>query len=648
MPLRNPFSPKQYTDEEYYQIQSLQRFYIQDIDTDLHQFLQMSEEDDRTPRYASTRTDLERGTFQSRIGTSSLAMEAENLLVNVLQYQRSRYNDSFRNGYWNDPRNLLCEVIKTWVVDTLSHQLVNDKCLEDVDKWIKFIHHITMSSTFPPGKFGIETMEAMLVSFRNSLRYQVRPAILNELRSHTSREHLQSFIHATKRVLSHGIQFLYFALRDTKDTPTNCTVPNLQIGCILMDKVLQTSSGRLLQTVVLTNSYLEVFPVGYVPGGRDHDTELILDTHTDNPFEFKEGKPIIPSILLELYPLFYKPKKNKILTIEERQIILENYRLPIKFFDNDYSGIAKPFRNKQQLLENFLLLHCYLVKLATFVKLLEQAKSLSGEGGDLLIYGIARKSVASLISDFNILSNCIRDASFTIEKYADGLYQQIIRENKNSESQWKQNYLLVSGISMLFNEDLDNCHRLASKIRQQATCYSLSLKEGQLKQNLNIFVNETSSFSSELKQLLSIPETIDEIEDNLLIPTVTTLKMTYPANEEVVNPNTSSDDSDQVNIFEKREERKNPTILEIISISPTYIPTNGNVKVQVYCKGITRASIVHIENDLVEETFNAVEDVNQNISFISPIFATPGERVVRVTNPDGSYAQTTIQYIQKN
>ena len=195
MPLRNPLNKMRYTEDEYNQMEALQRYYQQDVHSEIHEFLQWSEGDDHVPRFASTTTDLERSMFQSRLGTGLLAMEAENILVNVLQYQTSRHNrDTFRNGYLNDPRNLLCEVLKHFAVETLSHSEVNPNVLEIVDKWIRFIHHITISGIFRAGSRSEETMEAMLVGIRNVFRYSLRPVIVNHNSNSCAREHLHWFI----------------------------------------------------------------------------------------------------------------------------------------------------------------------------------------------------------------------------------------------------------------------------------------------------------------------------------------------------------------------------------------------------------------------------------------------------------------------
>jgi hypothetical protein len=511
MPLRNPFADKnRYTESEFNQIEALQRYYTQDVNKDLHEFLQMTE-DDHIPRYAATNTDLERCVFQSRLGAGPLAMEAENLLVNVLQYQRGRHNrDAFHNGYLNDPRNLLCEVIKHFAVDTLSHAEINPAILETLDKWIKFIHHVTMADIFRAGTRSEETMEAMLVGLRNSMRYHIRPLIIKELSCSSSREHLRWFIQNAKRVLSHGVQFLYFVLRNTENTPSNCTIPNIQVGQRPLDRVLNTYSGRLLQAMVLSTPFQEVFPIGYVPGGLSNIAEEILQANI-NSFGIAEGgKVIIPPILAQIVHderekerLKNAKKKNSEQALAHPQI-REIY--PHVFLQGPLSGIAKPFREKRELLEEYVRLHELFIKMAGLIQLLEQAHALAGEGGDLLVYGITRKHVAGLVVDYTLLANAVRDCIYIIEQHADGLYQHLVRENKPYHLIWKRNYLQVSNISMLLHEDLELCHQAAYRVRQQATQYALTMRQRieQLKGNLQHFVEDADGFSRDLRTMLHL------------------------------------------------------------------------------------------------------------------------------------------------
>ena len=109
--------------------------------------------------------------------------------------------------------------------------------------------------------------------------------------------------------------------------------------------------------------------------------------------------------------------------------------MPHVFLGQDEnSGIARPFRRKKELLEAFVKFHELLLKVASLIQLLEQAKSLAGEGGDLLVYGIARRQVTGIVVDFILLGSSLRDCMNLIEQSADGFYQHLVRENKRTHA----------------------------------------------------------------------------------------------------------------------------------------------------------------------------------------------------------------------
>ena len=149
---------------------------------------------------------------------------------------------------------------------------------------------------------------------------------------------------------------------------------------------------------------------------------------------------------------------------------------PVTFLAKPNSGIARPFWDKPELLEEFIRLHELFIRIASLIELLNKAYALSGEGGNILIYGFARKQMASLVVDYTLLSNAVRDSVFIIEQHADGLYQHLVRENLPSYATWKLNYIQVSEISILLAEDLDKGHQAANRVREQATSYALTLR----------------------------------------------------------------------------------------------------------------------------------------------------------------------------
>lgn len=686
MPLRFPGS-KSYTDEELNQIEGIQRYYTQDVHTELHEFLQL-EEDGKKPRYSATLTDLERQMFQSRIGTGLLAMECENILVNILQYQTSRQNrDLFRSGYLNDPRNLLCELLKHFVVETLSHAEVNPELLITVDKWTTFIHHLTMSSVFKPNSKFDETMEALLVALRNSFRYQVRPALNKHLATSSAREHLHWFIQSAKRVLSHGTQFLYFVLRNSVDTPKNCTIPNIQIGHKPLDVVLSSGSGRLLQAMVLSAPFQKVFPIGYVPGGLSPVAEQLLRANIQTFGTHEDGRVTIPPILAQIAFLEQQQKdaRNKkrpsVPAVNQQEIQKSMTEvLPTQFLRGIESGISKPFREKPAVLDEFVKLHELFIRIASLIQLLEQAYSLAGEGGDLLVYGVTRKNVARLVVDYTLLSNAVRESIYIIEKHADGLYQHLVRENVQAKSVWKFNYMQVSSISMLLNEDLEKCHEAAYRVRQQATQYSLTMQQRleQLRGNLNSFITDTDNFSKEIRSVLQlkgaeqadllldaeIPQSsildsfgiqysnyIDyETDDDSNIVELPTDK--EPSSKRAAvkkifkgEPSESRNPPPEPEIPPQKKEKRKREIpaMRITEIRPGLHPLSG-ISTQISGCGFSDYLVLKVGNTVIEGHYVQDDGPRKIISFASPPSDKEGTKKIRIINPDGETAIASITY----
>lgn len=671
MPLRNPFKSKKYTNGEFIEMEALQRFYRQDVAEELHPYLSMSDDDDHVPRFASTVTDLERSAFQTRIGSGSLAMEAENLLVNVLQYQRGRHNrDAFRNGYLNDPRNLLCELFKDFAVK-LSVMEIKKDTLDEIDSFIRFIHHITMSSVFVGGVTSEETIEAMLIGIRNTLRYQVRPTIVKQIAAACSREHLQWFIQSAKRVLSHGVQFLYFVLRDTENTPRNCTIPNLQAGKRPISRVIRTHSGRLLQALVLSAPYQQVFPVGYVAGGLDPFGQRLLESNIESFGMAGQGKVIVPLVVAQLLhqtPGYNPPQaqaqsqsqaeskgRSKSRTLSSpaqspqgssaKELQVRELMPHVFLGQDENSGIARPFRRKKELLEAFVKFHELLLKVASLIQLLEQAKSLAGEGGDLLVYGVARRQVTGIVVDFILLGSSLRDCMNLIEQSADGFYQHLVRENKRTHMTWKENYLQVSNVAMLLADDLDSCHDAANRVRQEATNYGMTDMRSRLQKlrgTMAAFIKDSEGFSKDLRGVLQLKGSIPDESAYLdSISRLDGIMFSYDTSDDSSLENQSDSESDNESTavtmrLRTVEVKPGPRQgIEIRGVSPAMQTLEG-CNTQVTGVGIMPEARIFMDEEEIKDVYFHEEAGTQVLTFKSPAVDTPGKRSFSVVNPDGT------------
>ena len=442
----------------------------------------------------------------------------------------------------------------------------------------------------------------------------------------------------------------------------------MQVGHPLLEKVLQTNSGRLLQAMVLSTPFQQVFPIGYVPGGISEIAEQLLLSSISN-FGVESGKVLIPPLLAQLISTAEKEKERERQKKNVRRDDVENdlrQVFPHVFLQGENSGVAKPFRDKRELLEEFVKLHELFIRIANLIQLLEQAHALAGEGGDLLVYGVTRKQIAGIVVDYTLLSNAVRDSIMVIEQYADGLYQFLVRENLQKQKNWKSNYLQVSHIAMLLNADLEHCHTAANKVRQQATTYALTMNKrvDNMKKALETFLQDSTSFSTELRSVLQLPS---GQEDNLLeaqlpklcfMDSLLSIEWTASDVEEFDNPPNQNAISSSSNIRNSHENIKdevkmallevskkggNKKSITILNISPPTIPLPG-VIVRISGNGFVENMQIRVVNNIVSGVKLSFEGSHQVITFRAPAFSAAGEKKLVITNPNGSYIEDCLYY----
>jgi hypothetical protein len=171
-----------------------------------------------------------------------------------------------------------------------------------------------------------------------------------------------------------------------------------------------------------------MFPIGYVPGGLNPIAKQMHSARLTS-FGYQEGGTVmIPPLIAQISHQEQMEKeaatksKRAVSTLAKSPLELS----PVTFLAKPNSGIARPFWDKPELLEEFIRLHELFIRIASLIELLNKAYALSGEGGNILIYGFARKQMASLVVDYTLLSNAVRDSVFIIEQHADGLYQHLV------------------------------------------------------------------------------------------------------------------------------------------------------------------------------------------------------------------------------
>lgn len=112
-----------------------------------------------------------------------------------------------------------------------------------------------------------------------------------------------------------------------------------------------------------------------------------LDIYLDN-----KGNPTVPSILLQGVE---DPK---------RRVALQSLNTVL----DDRSGFEPFFRRNKVVAVEFIKAHGLLHELAKLVHVARSAKSLAGQGGSLLVYGVANQQVNQMLQVADLLLHSIR------------------------------------------------------------------------------------------------------------------------------------------------------------------------------------------------------------------------------------------------
>lgn len=185
------------------------------------------------PTYRPTPTDFDEHSFMRKMQdvVGLLRNPAEGIISTICAYQRERYERFSFIGYLNDPRTLLLEEFKDWAMRTLAPATcTTESILNDVRRRHTYILRLQhgQQGLFHSGS-GERSLIGTLKDVRNVIETRVLPTIEAERAHSSAREQLQTLEARGIDGLMHGVQFLFYVLRNTPNTPADCTISNLRI-----------------------------------------------------------------------------------------------------------------------------------------------------------------------------------------------------------------------------------------------------------------------------------------------------------------------------------------------------------------------------------------------------------------------------------
>ncbi len=461
----------EYTENEKNRIRSVHRCWHNAMPGEsLPDFLKMND-DFTLSTHNVDEIHTKKGTWVADIKEHGLLQtESDAMIGHLCAYMAVRWKRKFgTNGNTNDPYNLVCYQILTWLTNTLSRAPCNEDTLNMVKRYCDYLNNLLNSGAFKPGRHNKKTMRSTLIRVKNILAGRVTLAIKREIANTNAREHLETLQNYSKIILSNGFRFLYHIFNDTENTPPpNITRFRRQEPDY--KQISTTKIGRLLSTLVDTPEFSSFFLEEHQKKGdlavKSYDTinttgqarkvSLRAVQLSSNPFLDKSNNPCIPR------PLNQNQK-------------IGDYLNPLqdsKHKSNENNaGIYKPILIKPELLAAYMEMHAILIELAKVFLACDEAKALAGIGGDLLVYGISNDQINRLMDTLTKLCTKLLECQKMLVTVCDQIYEPLTHENKTTEAahvNWVKNYEKIASLQRKLEQSINKSIAQASLVKEKS------------------------------------------------------------------------------------------------------------------------------------------------------------------------------------
>lgn len=251
-------------------------------------------------------------------------------------------------------------------------------------------HVLAEKNLFDPFPAHKVTMQQVVFRTRRIMRYEMLPMVEAEIAHSSAREDLHRLRDAVAAALDHLIPFLYNVFRNGGG-PVTMTVSKLRNPSgEKYEKILTNRTGYLLHKLMQSGLFSTVFKDDHFQL-KDEQKAIedgMINNRTDtvyaNDFLDPRGNVKIPKWLLEWEK---DPKERAALDLGN-------------LLDHEDSGVEAFFRGQAMISGAFLRCHGLAQELAKFVLVVDKAHQLAGQGGDLLVYGVANAQVNAMLQTY--------------------------------------------------------------------------------------------------------------------------------------------------------------------------------------------------------------------------------------------------------
>lgn len=448
----------------------------------------------KMPEHEITGQDLLASVWNDKLQDGFLSTEVQDLISDITEFMSIRVDANIGNP--NDPSNLTCYELLIWMTRDLSGAKCNKATLDMVDNRIQYLIKLGDAKIFKDEKTR-RTMLSVITSVRTILQHKIRPIINREIENSCVRDYLTELKKLGKRVSDYGFQFLYFALRDTIKPPASDI-------CLLPDEITQSRSGLVLQCLVTTPSYCNIFdtkdPSATEPTSSEDKSPLENDTAFINPFINNDNQLCIPQSLFE-------DAKH---TVGVCEYLNGKSRSSVK-----KTGILEAFRTDDKLLSDFMEMHALLIELAKTFLACDEAYKSAGKGGDLLVYGQSNQQINDLMETLKKLCKSLtgchnRIKMATSEQEAKETAKTVASLPKATKA-WLKNLSNLPSINNQLEIALSSCIDEANKIQTSSNKITPDERLETAKKQTLYFTETAELLTSHVTQFLTRQPLVEHV-----------------------------------------------------------------------------------------------------------------------------------------
>lgn len=408
----------------------------------------------------------------------------------------------------NDPRTLLLEEFKDWAMRSLAPaSCTTEATLIEVRRRHSYVLRLQhgQQGLFHSGS-GERSLMGTLKDVRSVIETRILPTIETERAHSSAREQLHTLEARGTDGLMHGVQFLFYVLRNTANTPGDCTISNLQSQQHAgMKDAMQSKSGQMLQVLLNTPSFKELFPESVnneplLPHENPVQTLLLTNDEQEEMtktavFCTTDAKPMVPKVLTQnLRPTSSALAATASSTGESIVIT------PKEFLSQSNAGVVT-LRTEaaSDAYDIFTKLHGLLKLLADLLVSCRKARQLAGPGGDLLVYGPGGEAVRHLMQSLEAVQT---EIGREVSKLTRIGVRELDRLKPNQEKAWRYSFSKVLPLENYLAHDFAACVEPIQRIHASADPAHVQKMYKQFKAATGMWVLENSSICNHVSAAL--------------------------------------------------------------------------------------------------------------------------------------------------